>query len=181
MNDEARQAFGDDQEGRPVDKPWGITWATLRLLAFVLVAAASIYSSARTFSLADQNRAALDQIKAEGVERRDQICTAAESADLANVTRLRRTYDYLQALSPAEFDTPINRAVLVSLPQVESDAKTPTAPAFCDVTLKHGVPVGLPEPNPIVPTRPPELTAKLKQAQKQAAQQAAQAKRKAGR
>jgi hypothetical protein len=145
-------------------------WSMLRLIAFVAVAAAAIFSSARTFQIADQNRTALEQIKREGVERRDQICLSTEREHLTKVSQLIRTYAYIDSLPDTAFDkTPpnaINLAVLTGLPQTEEAARTDVAPAFCDETLPGGKPVGLPEPDPIVPARPKRIDRLLKEAVK---------------
>lgn len=159
-------------------KDWQFTaGSALRLLAYLFVAAACVFSSARTFDLADQSRDALKKIEQEGALRRDQICLSAEREHLNDVTRLVRTYEYLNSLEPEEFETSINRAVLVQLPATEEAAQTDTAPDFCDETLPGGKPVGMPEPDPTIPKRPPGLAAKLKQAQAQAERESAQARK----
>jgi hypothetical protein len=141
----------------------------LQLWAFLLVAVAAFYANVSTFNLArdnehavEQNRLALEQIKREGVERRDQICLSAEREHLSKVLQLSRTYEYIKLLDPSEYTTSLNQAVLRQLPQTEEAAKTDVAPAFCDETLPGGKPVGLPEPDPVVPERPKEVSDALK-------------------
>jgi hypothetical protein len=154
-------------------KSWRL-WPTLRLLAFVLVAAASIFAAARTYDIAAENKATIERVEEnqrkialEGVQRRDQICLAAEREHASHVTRLTRTYEYIVSLPAEAFDpkfaaNQINLAVLRQLPQTEDEAKSDVAPEFCDVTLPGNVPVGMPEPDPIVPERPEKIDQLLK-------------------
>lgn len=146
---------------------------TLRLLAFLLVFAAAIFSSVRTFEVADQTRelaqknsAVLRRINMESTERRNQICLSDEREHKENVDRLVRTYGYIESLTPRQRGNAINQAVILQLPVTEKTAQTDTAPDFCD---EPGVkneklyqrtqgeqgkpPVGLPEPDPVVPKR----------------------------
>lgn len=141
-------------------------WANLRLLAFIAVAVAAIYSSSRTFDLARENRAILERtqinqarIQAEGIERRHQICLGDEREHALNVERLDNTYRYLMELSDAELEAAgradgdlLNRFVLANLPQTEEQAANDSAPAFCDEAN-----IGLPEPDPVVPQRPERI------------------------
>lgn len=118
------------------------------------------------------NRAneAIAQIAREGAERRDDSCRKDERLHLEQVTRLRRTYEYLAALTPKQRREPINAAVLRFLPQTERDARVDPAPDFCDepgekaealwyrTKGRQGAPpVGLREPDPVVPERPAAL------------------------
>ena len=98
------------------------------------------------------NRENIDRIEAEGVERRDQSCDISEAKHKADVVQLERTYAYLLSLSPREKRSSINRAVLANLPNVEREARLDPAPSFCD---EPGV--GLKEPDPKIPARPPNL------------------------
>jgi hypothetical protein len=156
---------------------WGL-WPALRLLAYVLVVAACVYSVASVFEIARENKQTIERVEAnqkridaEGIERRDQICLSAEREHLNSVNQLKRTYEYLNSL-PDEAFVPsaanaINLAVLRQLPTTEDEANTDVAPEFCDVTLKGGKPVGLPEPDPIVPSRPERIDALVKKLQVQ--------------
>lgn len=148
--------------------------AYLRLLAYLILVGAVIYSTARTYSIADQNRDTLRQVvstqrqvEREGVERRDQACRSDESQHLAAVDRLKGTYAYLVTLptntSYAQLDQ-ISKAVVRNVPQTEEEARTDQAPEFCDETLPGGVAVGLPEPDPIIPKRPAVVNELVQQA-----------------
>lgn len=129
----------------------------LQLLAYLVLASVVIFTSARTFDIASGNKVALEQIKKEGEQRRDQICLGAERTYNSEVTTLKSTYRYLEELKPREVSSSINVAVLRGLPQTEDTVKTGAAPAFCDETNSDGSPVGLPEPNPTVPKRPAKV------------------------
>lgn len=147
-------------------KPERRFWANLRLLAFIAVAVAAIYSSGRTFDLARENRVILERtqtnqarIEAEGIERRHQICLGDEREHAVNVERLGNTYRYLAELSDAELEAArrgegdlLNRFVLANLPETEEQAAIDSAPGFCDEAN-----IGLPEPDPVVPRRPERL------------------------
>jgi hypothetical protein len=89
---------------------------------------------------------ARQQIAAEGMERRDQTCVLFEREHLRHVIRLERTYDYLDGLPRRERGSSLTRAVVRQLPELEVDARTDSAPPFCD---EPGV--GLPEPDPEPP------------------------------
>lgn len=89
---------------------------------------------------------------AERARRADQTCLLFERDYERNVMRLANTYSYLVALGPRERDSSLNRTVLAQLPDTEGAARTSKAPAYCDAPG-----VGLPEPNPRLPERPPIL------------------------
>lgn len=138
-----------------------------------------MFSSARTFKIADENRAAVRQIKAnqvkideEGVERRDQICLSAEREHLRDVNQLKATYKYLLSLTPEDARSSLNRTITLQLPQTEERANTDVAPSFCDepgaLAEKKGArPVGLPEPDPVIPERPAAVNKLYKNARAQ--------------
>lgn len=90
--------------------------------------------------------------QAESTDRRDQTCTLFEKAQRDAVSQLRQTYDYLVSLTPKERHEGFNPAILANLPNVERIARTTGAPEYCN---EPGV--GLPEPDPVVPVRPPGL------------------------
>lgn len=90
--------------------------------------------------------------RADQRERLDQTCTLFETDHLRDVKKLRHTYRYLLALRPDERDDTINRFVRRDLPELERDARTDSAPEFCDEPGR-----GLPEPDPVVPRRPRAL------------------------
>jgi hypothetical protein len=143
-----------------------------QLLAYILIAAAAIFASARTFDLAKSNTEALQQISREGVERRDQSCRGDEAEHVQEVTRLTRTYEYVDSLPTKSFndlDT-INKAIIRQIPDIEADAKTDPAPEFCDKTVINPETgerenVGLPEPDPIIPERPESVQRLLEEAE----------------
>jgi hypothetical protein len=146
-------------------------WSWLRLLAFIFVAAVTIFATSRTFKLANDNKQALMQIQEnqarideEGKERRHQVCLSAEREHLNSVNQLKRTYQYLVTLTPEDAGSSINQAILRQLPTTEEEASTDVAPEFCDVTNPDGSPVGLPEPDPVVPKRPKSIDLMLKDA-----------------
>jgi hypothetical protein len=118
---------------------------TKGLIAWVVIFGGFVFGAYQL----QENRDLIDRIEREGVERRQQSCQLFESDHLADVQALRRTYHYLGGLSARERRTGINRALLVNLPRTEQEARTDSAPDFCD---KPGV--GLPEPDPVVPERP---------------------------
>jgi hypothetical protein len=152
-------------------------WPTLRLLAFILVAAASIFAAARTYDVADENRKTIERVEAnakaverEGVERRDQICLSDEREHLNEVQQLRNTYLYLVNLPDSEVSSTFNRFIISQVPKTEDEAKIDTAPEFCDKPgakaekewrdskgERGAPPVGLPEPDPEIPERPDKV------------------------
>jgi hypothetical protein len=99
-------------------------------------------------------------LKREGAERRDQTCTILETKQRSDVEALRRTYAYLAGLRPRELADPLNRAVLANLPNVVREAQTDDAPPYCDEKDDQGRDIGLPEPDPVIPKRPPGLNRK---------------------
>jgi hypothetical protein len=92
------------------------------------------------------------QIRRESNARVDQRCRADEQAQIEAVRKLKRNYEYLAGLTPAERKESVNRAILRLLPDTEKEARISRAPRYCDAPG-----VGLPEPNPGVPKRPPSL------------------------
>lgn len=92
------------------------------------------------------------KVSGEGQGRRDQTCILFERQHEAEVLRLRSTYAYLIRLSPRERRSALNSTVAAQLPQVEQSVRTSAAPPYCDAPG-----VGLREPNPAVPERPPGL------------------------
>lgn len=117
--------------------PWRRVAATALVLAAV-ACALTAYLFAR--------------LDGESAIRTDQVCRLFETDHLADVTRLRNTYAYLDALPAKERGAPLNRALLRQLPQLEDEAGTDQAPEFCD---EPGV--GLPEPDPVLPKKPESL------------------------
>lgn len=120
-----------------------VTWRVTVGIAVVVVSVVlGFYGVARVLS----------QVSKEGHQRRDQTCLLFESQHLKDVRQLAATYRYLEGLSPRERTQGINPTVIAMLPQTEADARASAAPVYCDAPG-----VGLPEPNPRIPARPPGL------------------------
>jgi hypothetical protein len=81
-------------------------------------------------------------------QRIDETCQLFEADHKADVEALVSTYNYLNQLRPKEADDTINQTIITNLPQLEREARTDTAPPFCDEPNR-----GLPEPDPEIPTR----------------------------
>lgn len=92
----------------------------------------------------------LHRIATEGNERRDQTCRLFEKQADESVRQLAQTYKFLERPSPGLRG--LVPLVLSGLARTEAEAHVP-APAYCDAPG-----VGLPEPNPRIPPRPPALT-----------------------
>jgi hypothetical protein len=92
-------------------------------------------------------------LDSESSERKHQNCQIFERNNLEAVARLRNTYRYLMELPPEERSSQLNRAVLRQLPEIEANARADAAPPYCD---DEGV--GLDEPDPEIPARPPGLS-----------------------
>lgn len=90
--------------------------------------------------------------QSETKKRIDQTCSIQETKQKNDVQALEQTYRYLSQLSGKELAQPLNKAVLANLPGVIREAETDDAPKFCD---DPGV--GLPEPDPVLPKRPPNI------------------------
>lgn len=108
------------------------------------------------------NKAAVAQIEAEGADRRNQNCEILERQHAETVRSLKLTYDYLAGLTPAQRQEPLNKLLITQLPQTEKQARIDQAPAYCDepgaaAEAKGADPVGLPEPDPVIPKRPEVL------------------------
>lgn len=93
------------------------------------------------------------------LDAQSQNCTLFESAHAADVKRLGDTYDYISGLTVEDYERdPINLVVVRrSLPALEVEARTDTAPAFCDGKDLLQRDLGLPEPDPAIPSRPAGL------------------------
>lgn len=114
----------------------------------------------RIEALIRRQAAADKRLAAETAERRDQSCRLFEGQHLADVEQLRRTYDYLE--HPAKGTEGLVPLILAQLPETERKARTDSAPAYCDepgalAEAEGKPPVGLPEPDPVVPCRPKSI------------------------
>jgi len=107
--------------------------------------------------VADQNRKIIAAQTQERVARSNQSCELFETDHLQDVQQLRQTYRYLISLTPEERQEPLNRFVLINLPDAEQQALVDRAPEYCDGEQPNGDDIGLPEPDPKVPDRPAEL------------------------
>lgn len=121
----------------------------------------SIYdqkSSARITKLVDKNSYLIKKLAIEGEQRRDQTCTIFETQHLQDVNRLKRTYEYLDSLPESEWDKPLTREIVLQLNTVEEQARLDGAPNYCDepgvkAEAEGQKPVGLPEPDPVLPKK----------------------------
>lgn len=146
-------------------------WVILRAIPALLIVAAvaaitalwayrvstrATEASARATEASRQVQIAVRRIVLEGEERRDQTCKLFETQHLADVKRLRNTYSYLGNLPVAEWGTTVTVAIVQGLRDLERDARTDSAPPYCDepgalAEARGAKPIGLPEPDPKVP------------------------------
>ena len=132
--------------------------ALLGVLASAIITNRDIADTAN--SAAMQSQQAVRQIKQESRGRRDQSCSLSEREHLEDIRTLRRAYRrtpkalefYLQ-VAPRGFRPFLRNAVYADLARLEKEARVDRAPEFCDAPG-----IGLPEPDPVVPKRPPNLT-----------------------
>lgn len=96
----------------------------------------------------DKARTAFHAFVVESRNRRDEACTISEREHLQDVDKLRRTYSYLDALTPIEVSQTINQFIIANLNEQEENARRDVAPSYCD---EQGI--GLPEPDPTLPKR----------------------------
>lgn len=93
-----------------------------------------------------------DQLRDEGVQRRDQSCLIQEAKQRSDVAALKRTYDYLSGRTSYPQTQELRRIALAGLPRAFHEAELDDAPPFCDE-----LGVGEPEPDPPLPERPAGL------------------------
>lgn len=98
------------------------------------------------------NNTALEQIRAESFDRQNQACMISERAYTQQVRSLRVTYSYLLSLTEKQRKEPINVVLRKELPTTEARVRSAAPPAFC-----AGKGIGLSNPLPKIPTRPPGL------------------------
>jgi hypothetical protein len=130
-----RQLLDKDFWRQPVAR-----WAVVA--AYVFIAVAAGYGQAQ-----DAHRR--NDLKKETTERLDQSCTIFEQQHLEDVIQLAKTYQYLDNLSVQQRTEGLNVFIIKDLPETEKKAKTDSAPDFCDEPN-----LGLPEPDPTLPTKP---------------------------
>lgn len=98
------------------------------------------------------------QSETDRLVARDQSCMLNERDHLQDVQELRRTYDRLpealefyDQVAPTEgFRVFLRQAVEADVRRLEKEARVDRAPEVCD---EPGF--GLPEPDPVIPERPP--------------------------
>jgi hypothetical protein len=95
---------------------------------------------------------AIHGIQKEGANRRNQTCRIFERSHIDDVSALQATYDYIAKLTPGEAQSSLNRAIILRLPEAEHKARSSTPPDYC-----RSPEVGLKEPFPVIPSRPPGL------------------------
>jgi hypothetical protein len=155
---------------QPIWVPQTPKAALLMMLAVFFVASlppaylSYAFSTTHSADQADLERLIHDQ-RAASKQGRHQNCVLFESDHKRDVDSLSDLYGYLRTLSPAEFEQPLNRFILRTLPEREAEAGTDRAPAYCDepgvraetlYRLGRGgaPPVGIKEPDPRLPKRP---------------------------
>lgn len=144
-------------------------------LALLFVAIVACYANLQAYNAADKANDSIAQIREEGTERRGQICLQAEREHLNSVNSLKNTYLYLLNLSTEERGSTFNRFIIAQVPRTEDEANNDVAPDFCDepgveaeklyerTGGKEGSPpIGLPEPDPVVPKRPKRVDELIK-------------------
>jgi hypothetical protein len=148
-------------DGNRVLAIWGrfgrdlVTFVAVGLAAWAVHVAEGNSDKAATASENALN--AVRQSEHEANERRDQTCTIFETKQKSDVDALAQTYRYLGDLTKAEMGTALNRAILAQLPRTIREAQTDDAPDYCDQTNPDGSDIGLPEPDPKLPTPPKNL------------------------
>jgi hypothetical protein len=90
--------------------------------------------------------------QSEAEKRRDANCVLFERNYAENVKQLQATYDYVAHLRASELGSSLNKAVILQLPDTERRASTSRPPHYCDPPD-----VGLKDPVPMIPSRPPGL------------------------
>jgi hypothetical protein len=102
---------------------------------------------------------ALERQTREADERRNQTCTLFETDHLQDVQSLKRTYerlpealDFYMEAAPERLQPFLRATIAGDLERLEREAKADSAPPYCD---EPGF--GLPEPDPVIPKRPPGL------------------------
>jgi len=142
-----RSRFGGFIVHRPVAV--GFTLAAI-LFGGLLGVVLQQQSEIRT--LGEDTSDLLKQFRKQTLIRRDQSCREFEQDHLDEVEELRERYAYLRRVEEDERENTVTRIVLRGLPVIEARARRDTAPAYCD-----GPNIGLPEPDPRIPCRPPGL------------------------
>jgi hypothetical protein len=127
-----------------------VAWGAI-IFCFISIFVAIFYAS--WLNTNERNRAVSD------------FCLVQEERQLDLVINLRRTYQYLDNLTPAQRIDPntINPVIIQGLPEQEEGVKKDLAPEVCDDTyndffgLGEDKDYGNPEPDPVIPERPESL------------------------
>lgn len=129
-----------------------INW---QLWAFILVAAAAIYSNIQLYQITKTNRDIISQAAADTRERRNQACTGSEATHKQEVIDLERSYRFYKD-PPQEFRNllanPLFKKSFLEAERAaiqDGDQYGEFVSKFCD---DPGI--GLPEPDPTIPERP---------------------------
>lgn len=109
----------------------------------------SAKSNQRTVNRLDT---AVTAIRVEGAHRRDQTCLIFERGHKDDVSQLQATYNFIAKMTPKDAESNLNRTIILRLPDAERKAQTSTPPDYC-----RPASVGLKEPFPVIPSRPPGL------------------------
>lgn len=137
-----------------------LPWKVLGAAALVLAAGSCLLSVLLYTKIGDEESARQHEL----LERRSANCLVFEGDHLQEVQQLRQTYRFLTRTAegrpkPRSRWTELEKVVFkTSLPKLELDARSDSdlhgaqVPRYCD---QPGL--GLPEPDPAVPKRPPEL------------------------
>lgn len=133
-----------------------LAWRHRQIGAYLLIVVVSAYAFWRVDQAADTAKQAVAQVakeerarSSEALRVRGQVCTVFETGHLEDVTRLERTYEFLDTLRrKRELTSTLGRAILAQLPETEKTARTDSAPDFCDEPN-----LGLPEPDPVLPRK----------------------------
>jgi hypothetical protein len=128
----------------------GRMWAALVIGLFaVTVSLVGLYAQSNDLKVEQEAR------QEDTAARVDQSCTLAEQKQKDDVRQLRDTYGYL-ARHRHSLDRGLAKEVIRALPETERRAQQDDAPPYCDEPN-----VGLPEPDPVIPSRPTFLRVPL--------------------
>lgn len=122
------------------------------LAVYLVITAVFVVGLQRTGDTARQANAIAIRVDRDARIRVNESCATAEQRYKAAVEQLANTYRYVVALSPEERRSTLNQFVIKAVPKQEADLRGLTPAKFCDDPN-----IGLPEPNPTVPARPPNF------------------------
>jgi hypothetical protein len=139
--------------------------------AFLIATFAMFYALTSSHTRSKENATLLARLVTERNARIDEDCLIFERKQKTDVDTLKQTYAYLENLTAEQLKDPLSRAVLAGLPRTEAEAKLDDAPDYCDkpgaaAEAKGAKPIGLPEPDSVVPKRPASLKVPRAAAQK---------------